>query len=415
MRTRSRRTALTLFAAGILVASVARADKFKMYQLQVYCENSQVATVIFGHIVTEPSMGTKVMCAGRCRGGMVPIADVLAGLPAEVSAALRAKVEKHEENAAAGKGRSLALCGGATKCNPELYADYLRKRQVAMELFQHGSDLRLVASKLVAERWGAETVNLGIEGGKEVGGDLAWERYGPQVTRLLGQSRGSLSETWVARQAVANAPFAVKAWNAIGWIDLAVQTTARGWLTAGDWSDYQKQAKKATKESEAMWRKALADFEADLKQAPQCLEESRRAAEEERNLDRAKRAIEEWDNNQALYWDPIRNEAVTFDAALKRADTYLKSGQISQWFRDLGVISQAFAATEPSQQTLEAAIRELDTAVASFERLNGLISKYLRAQKSIEGKLATAFAMTGKPPGPVAPKGTSLAKKREPR
>lgn len=295
---RSRRTALTLFAAGILIASVARADTFKMYQLQVYCGDSQVATVIFGHVVKEASMGTKVICAGRCPGGTVPIADALAGLPAEVSAALTAKVEKHEENAAAGNGRSLAGC---LKCNPDFYADYLRKRQVAMELFQHGSDLRLAASKLVAERWGAEAVNLGIEGGKEVGGDLAWERYGPQVTKLLGQSRGSLSETWVARQAVANAPFAVKAWNAIGWIDVAVQTAARGWLTAGDWSDYQKQAKKATEESEEMSRKALADFEADLKQAPQCLEESRTAAEQERNLDRAKRAIEEWDNNQALY------------------------------------------------------------------------------------------------------------------
>lgn len=107
---RSRRTALSLFAAGILVASIVRADSFKMYQLRVYCGDSQVATVIFGHIVDEPTMGTKVMCAGNCPGGKVPIADALAGLPADVSAAFEAKVKKHEENAAAGNGQSLAGC-----------------------------------------------------------------------------------------------------------------------------------------------------------------------------------------------------------------------------------------------------------------------------------------------------------------
>ena len=103
--------ALALLAAGVLVASGARADGFKMYQLLVFCGNSQVATVIFGHTVDEPSMGTKVICAGNCPGGWVSIADAVAGLPAGVSASLTAKVEKHKANTAAGKkGPSLAGC-----------------------------------------------------------------------------------------------------------------------------------------------------------------------------------------------------------------------------------------------------------------------------------------------------------------
>lgn len=105
--------ALTLFAAGILVASVARADN--IYDLYVYCEESSIPTVILGHVVINQGAGTTIMCAGRCGGGRtVRIADVLAGanVPAEVRTALTAKVEEHQANAAAGRGRSLASCGG---------------------------------------------------------------------------------------------------------------------------------------------------------------------------------------------------------------------------------------------------------------------------------------------------------------
>jgi len=112
MRTRSRRTALTLFAAGILVASVARADN--LYYLSVYCEGTRNPTVILGLHVVNPGAGSIFLCAGMCGGKMVQIADVLAGLPAEVSAGLTAEVEKHEANAAAGRGESLTTCRGRT-------------------------------------------------------------------------------------------------------------------------------------------------------------------------------------------------------------------------------------------------------------------------------------------------------------
>ncbi|MGH6804512.1 MAG: hypothetical protein ACREC3_14275 [Methyloceanibacter sp.] len=94
---------------------VARADDFRIYQLEVYCNDSGVATAIFKHEVT-PSMGTKAVCVGRCDcdgkcGLNILIADELAKLHASVAAALMAKVEKHERDAAAGTGRSLASCG----------------------------------------------------------------------------------------------------------------------------------------------------------------------------------------------------------------------------------------------------------------------------------------------------------------
>jgi len=102
--------ALTLLAAGVLVASGAQAEGFRTYQLRVFCGNAQVATVILSHTAEPPSMGTKVICAGNCPGGRVSIKDAVGGLPAGVSESLTAKVEKHKENAAAGKGPSLAGC-----------------------------------------------------------------------------------------------------------------------------------------------------------------------------------------------------------------------------------------------------------------------------------------------------------------
>jgi hypothetical protein len=389
---------LALFAAGILVASVARADGFRSYQLAVYCGHSPVATATFWQDVTKPgTMGLKSICAGSCPGGMVPLADALAGLPAEARDGLMAKLVKHEENAAAGKGRSLAVCLNA-KCNPDLYADYLRKRQVAMELFQHASDLRLKAVYLIGESMGAEFDNLRFEGEKDLAVEKAWENFGRHVQRGMREARGGLSETWLARKVVQHAPFAANAWNAIGWIDLIVQTTYRGWVTAGEWARYQEEAQTATRQAEESWRKALADFEAHLKQQPACLAESRKAAEEEKNLDRAKQAIEEWENNQVLYRDPINQEALTYDAAIKRAKQLLDSGRISaSAWQFIAVANASAGKREPDQQALEAAIKELDTAIASFEYMDKSITAYLRAQYAIEAKLRSAFGAGSAP------------------
>lgn len=88
-----------------LQSSSGQNKPFRNYQLRVFCDDSGVATATFWHDVGE-SMGIKVTCAGNCPGeGWVSLADALAGLPAEVSAALRSEVEKQ---AAAGKGRSVA-------------------------------------------------------------------------------------------------------------------------------------------------------------------------------------------------------------------------------------------------------------------------------------------------------------------
>lgn len=101
-----------IFLVGKPQPSSAQNAPFKSYQLRVFCGNSAIPTEAFWHDVGEDSMGVNVRCAGNCPGGNVPLADALAGLPAAVSAALKAMVEKHQENAAAGKGWRLTCLGG---------------------------------------------------------------------------------------------------------------------------------------------------------------------------------------------------------------------------------------------------------------------------------------------------------------
>lgn len=60
-------------------------------------------------------MGTKTICAGNCGGSRVTLAAALAGLPAEVSTALRTQVDQHQADAAAGTGSRLTCLGDDKK------------------------------------------------------------------------------------------------------------------------------------------------------------------------------------------------------------------------------------------------------------------------------------------------------------
>ena len=379
-------------------------DSFYLYQLEVYCGDPQVATVIFS-AKGSGSMGTHVFCAGNCRGRNVPFVNALATVPAGVAASFRTQMQQHEQAAAAGQKQSIAKClgvGDGKKCDQDLYNDYLRKRQTAMELYKHASDLRLTATKLVAEYWGEQSDNLRFEGEKEVAGDLVgqeWERYAPLVRKKFGQSRSRLWASWTAKKGV---PYAVEKWNVIGWIADAALIARKGLGTAADWTDYQDEAQEATKKAEEMWRKALADYEAWLKQAPQCLEESRVAALDKERLERAKAAIEDWDNNQVLYRDPIRNESVTYSEAVRRASEYLKTGKIGgSIFGHSTPTVFTFAALndEPSKEALRKAIAEVDKAIASFEKLDQNMTKYLQQHRSIIRRMDDAF---GSSPSAIA-------------
>lgn len=106
-----------IFLAGKPELSSAQNEGFKSYQLLVFCGDSSLAAATFWHEVTDggtvgrPLMGLKTICAGKkCSGGPVTLANALAQVPANVSAAIQAKVDKHQENLA-GEGWFLACLG----------------------------------------------------------------------------------------------------------------------------------------------------------------------------------------------------------------------------------------------------------------------------------------------------------------
>jgi hypothetical protein len=132
MRTSARlliSTSVFVMVIGAIVLAVkpepssAQQAPYRSYQLKVFCENSQVASATFWHDIGT-SMGLKQLCAGNCAGGTIRLAEALAGLPVAVSTALQTQVDKHQENAAAGRGRVLTCLGEGSqpsddKCQPD--------------------------------------------------------------------------------------------------------------------------------------------------------------------------------------------------------------------------------------------------------------------------------------------------------
>jgi hypothetical protein len=151
----------SIFLAGKPEVISAQDDGFKMYQLLVFCGDSSLASAIFGHVVTSggtvgrPLMGTKSICVGNCGGsGSVSLDSGLAGLPASVSAGLRAKVDKHQADAAAGNGSRLTCLADDVKPPSE------KKCDKPVPWFDGSSGCTDVQAPVVAINNGAATVSI---------------------------------------------------------------------------------------------------------------------------------------------------------------------------------------------------------------------------------------------------------------
>lgn len=273
------------------------------------------------------------------------------------------------------------------KCDPSIYQDYLRKQQASRELFQHSQDLRRQADQALADHLRDEARRLGGEVAADIGFDQAIETGTAVGKRYLNGQRSAL-----ATKAAALAPAASVGMSVGGLIPLA-ETAYRGHDVVGRINDWNDQAKNAAAEAARLWQSALADFKADLMQAEACLEESRKAAAEEQRLEEAKALIEEWENNQVLYRDPISQDALVEEAAIKRALEHLGYSR-RQSLLTPGLQRVAFVRTADSYQVtvnaqqLAAAIREMDIAIVSFSRRSSLRLRAIQAQKVIDEKLA---------------------------
>jgi hypothetical protein len=286
------------------------------------------------------------------------------------------------------------------ECDPSLWSSYQRKEQVAAELRKHAADLRRTATRLVAEQVSDELKDWGLEKLDENAPEnFVWEKTVTIIENAAKESRNKL-----VKAAAEAAETAGKTAGVAGPVIELIEVTYKGTKIAQEWAKYQEEARKADQKAQELHAKAIADLEADLKQAPMCAAESRRKSEEERKLARARELIEEWDNNQVRYFDPIANEVLTERAALQRALKYLETGRMTDGGWRLipagGVLAQNRAGER--QQALRAAVRELDTAIASLRRLRASMRDYLRAKARIEGELQRAFQEAPRSQKPAA-------------
>jgi hypothetical protein len=277
-------------------------------------------------------------------------------------------------------------------CDPKHEADFKRKEQKAMELFQHASDLRMQALNLLSERLAEEFAGLRFEAEKDVAMELAWEDFGRHVVKGMRDSRAA-AQGWIARGVSTGATAA----NILGWLEMIASATARGYLTRNEYLKIMREADTAQRAAEELWRKALVDFENHLKSQPDCLAKSRAAAEAEKKLDKAKQMIEEWENNQVLYRDPITREALTYEAALKRAIQLMDGGTAPRSSRPFFLRASTGAKAAPSKEALQAAVKELDVAIASFGRLHKSIAAYLRTEREFDARLRATLGQKPRP------------------
>jgi tetratricopeptide (TPR) repeat protein len=271
------------------------------------------------------------------------------------------------------------------KCDKSLMEEYERKKKVGLELWKHRGELNLDAHREVGEFLGMEANRYGQDVATDIAVDKGWE-VGSNIAKTYMKGERA---AWVAK--LAQYGGAAEAGMIIGGYLTFVDGAYRAYDISGRYKAYQKESRRAAEEAERLLREALEAFEAALKQAPECLEESRKAAADEKLLDKAKEQIEEWETNGYLYFDPIKKEAVVYEQALKRAKARLQGGS-SRHPMEHSIHLVLFLAGKDgevsvSKTNLEAAIKDLDEAIRSFNSLSPQMASYLRWQEEIHAKL----------------------------
>lgn len=267
------------------------------------------------------------------------------------------------------------------KCDKSLMEEYERKKQVGLELWRHRGELNLDAQREVGEFLGMEAKRYGGDVATDIGVDQGWQVGSSLAKKYMKGERAA----WIAK--LAQYSGAAELGMVIGGYLTFVDGAYRAYDISRRYRAYQEESRQAAEEAQRLLKEALEAFEAALKQAPECLEESRKAAADEKLLDQAKEQIEEWDNNGYLYFDPITNEAVVYEQALKRAKQRLQgasqSGLVSQPSQVRFLAATADGEIRVTKGQLEAAILDLDEAIQAFDRLSPNVMKYLRWQQKI--------------------------------
>jgi hypothetical protein len=271
------------------------------------------------------------------------------------------------------------------KCDKSLMEEYERKKKIGLELFRHSGELNLDAHREVGEFLGMEAQRYGGDVATDIGVDQGWQKGSALAKKYMTGERAA----WVAK--LAQYGGAAELGMVIGGYLTFVDGAYRAYDISRRFKAYQEESRHAAEEAERLLKEALDAFVAALKQAPECLEESRKAAADEKLLDKAKEQIEEWENNGYLYFDPIKQEAVVYEQALKRAKARLQGSSAQRLEYSLHRVTFLTIAqngeASVSKANLEGAIKDLDEAIRSFDTLSPQMTKYIRWQDGIHTKL----------------------------
>lgn len=311
--------------------------------------------------------------------------------------------------------------GCQNRCDPKLAEDFARKERASRELFEFSQELNRRADDLVGEffesqlpvsgdprDWGLPrdaAASAGIDVWTAPAAESA-AQAAERAARLtkegvhwhIGRASGSLLE---AEKAARAAEAAARSGNRAVWAGRL--STASTIATLADFlyrlgetvrqmRTWWAEAAEAAARSEDLWQKALADFEADLKQATACLEQLERVKARERLREEAEAMIEEWRlPGGHLYRDPS-GQVYDARAALDRAMALLsappgRGGALEPAIRLAAAGGAPPPEAMPTSRQLAEARAEVERAAAAVARAMDQVIEGLRAQGALERRL----------------------------
>ena len=404
----------TIFLGG--TPSSAQNAPFQSYDLRVFCGDSPNAnaTATFWHDVPESSMGLKTIDVGNCNGCNGSLADALAGLPAAAAAALKAMVDKHQADAAAGKGQPLTCLGDCENKANQAWDDYMRNLKIVLGLwddadkeFDRGiEEFRKAKDEILEDMVG----EIGEEIGEE---SLPW--IAEEILKKTGKAKVLIKPIGGEAANVAGAGAGVVLFVAeTGMILKNVQVSV-------DNLEYSSQSQnKMRLRADEKWKQVLDDLDRALALDKACAEanaETAAKAKAERKLEeRARQYMDEnFDNFHKTYRigsKDYKDANTALEAAKKIIEAHYKgrSGYVKQEsIMRLAAYAPSYDLFGPAEQggfiapqEVQEAITQLNIAEAHLRRGTTLIVKALKAYRNMLQNLDSIRSRigTGVGPGP---------------
>ncbi len=278
-----------------------------------------------------------------------------------------------------------------SKCDPNLWNEYERRKKVAEKLFKTAAAKRKTVKDEAAEFYKEQPIGMGEVSAVKGPPVAAAGKLRQLALRYVGSTLSNMEEKMAApKQAKAVGAVEFGAEEIGGVLGTGLWVTVQGMeiqqLNA-EWGESEKMAAEAQRQLD----KALEAFKADFNQREACEKDRQKLMGEEHLADKAKKLMESWENNGNLYKDPS-GQILDSGAAFKRAKEILSSSTSRMdaipriWLAaDDG--QQQYGAVTVTREQHEAAIKEIDKGVALFKGGMNLFIKELSAQAAIDSKL----------------------------